>query len=351
MQRFHEGLMDFFERMFQLELPKYDENQLLKEDFRPLIRKSPKLLQKRMEELVPAFADLSESEKDNVRLVFESNQNIAAICSTEVDPLKYADIENNAFRKQLKEFFDPLWDRFSSGKNLNQEARKHCKTIHDHYKEFRYHARHQSRVCPFCGLMGLKAPGPNRRAPYDHFLPKSNYPFVGINFQNLAPICTDCNSVEKKALDTAFVLGKRTKVFSPYEEKLSDNHLSVQIQPKERYRQTASSATTLLKGIDWEWAFWSNQQEDERLEAWDALFKVRERFKEELEYHEKQWFDDVKTRYRNWTGDFDSFCSSTIGELEAVVLRTERAVVKLAYTRYLLQQEGMAEDLALLVKK
>ena len=62
----------------------------------------------------------------------------------------------------------------------------------DHFKSF-------SKVnikgkCPFCGIFDMHGANHTTREAFDHFLPKSKYPFNSINFKNLPPACHHCNS-------------------------------------------------------------------------------------------------------------------------------------------------------------
>ena len=61
------------------------------------------------------------------------------------------------------------------------------------------------RICPYCGrayIYRVEKKGKNGdvfvKPQLDHFLPKSNYPFLGMNFFNLIPCCTQCNLVPCK---------------------------------------------------------------------------------------------------------------------------------------------------------
>lgn len=56
------------------------------------------------------------------------------------------------------------------------------------------------RICPYCGrsyIYRVEKQGKNGmvsvKPQLDHFLPKSSYPFLGMNFYNLIPCCTQCN--------------------------------------------------------------------------------------------------------------------------------------------------------------
>ena len=56
------------------------------------------------------------------------------------------------------------------------------------------------RICPYCGRAYIyrvvkkgKGGDVSVKPQLDHFLPKSNYPFLAMNFFNLIPCCTQCN--------------------------------------------------------------------------------------------------------------------------------------------------------------
>lgn len=56
------------------------------------------------------------------------------------------------------------------------------------------------RICPYCGRAYIYRVEKNGKdgivsvkPQLDHFLPKSNYPFLAMNFFNLIPCCTQCN--------------------------------------------------------------------------------------------------------------------------------------------------------------
>jgi len=61
------------------------------------------------------------------------------------------------------------------------------------------------KVCPFCGIEGFAAPA----APsedFDHYLPKSRFPFAAVNLWNLVPAGSDCNRKYKRDLNPLYKL-------------------------------------------------------------------------------------------------------------------------------------------------
>lgn len=90
------------------------------------------------------------------------------------------------------------------------------KIRHEQYKKI--HSSIGARVCPFCGLEEFSAPHASQE-DFDHYLPRSIYPFAAVNLKNLAPMGHKCNSGYKRAQD---ILnsdnGNRRRTFNPYEK-------------------------------------------------------------------------------------------------------------------------------------
>jgi len=70
-------------------------------------------------------------------------------------------------------------------------------------------------VCPYCNrtyVQSIKNQNQyhkkRRTSEFDHFFPKSKYPFLAISFYNLIPSCKTCNHVK----------GTNPVLFSPYDE-------------------------------------------------------------------------------------------------------------------------------------
>ncbi|MEF7496540.1 HNH endonuclease [Lysinibacillus sphaericus] len=60
------------------------------------------------------------------------------------------------------------------------------------------------RVCPYCDrqfVYSFIKGNKKVRAELDHFLPKSNYPYLGLSIFNLVPSCHQCNSTFKGTID------------------------------------------------------------------------------------------------------------------------------------------------------
>lgn len=347
-QKFHEGMMFFFGKMIELDLTVYDENQLLEEWFRPLVNKSPSTLKGEMEEIVKVFHLLPSSDKTKVKLAFENNQNIEEICKGNIEPKKFDFITDKTFRELLKNFFESLWSRLGKkGDGVNGKVIEECKTIMDHFSTFREDTKHKMRLCPFCCLNPLKPSFGVYRNAYDHYLPKAQYPFVSVNFKNLVPVCHECNSDEKGTADTPFYdTGERRTVYYPFDNTIEDDHFEPQIAPEENYDSELRS--TLLKDINWKYSLKSQNNEDVRLNSWDQIFQIKRRYKEQIVYCEKAWFDDLIVEYKKAKNEGKSFHeirTSLISTLKSEIMKSERSVVQYSYYNFLLNQDGIEEDL------
>ncbi len=77
-------------------------------------------------------------------------------------------------------------------------------------------------VCPYCNrtyVQSIKKQNQyhkkRRTSEFDHFFPKSKYPFLAISFYNLIPSCKTCNHIK----------GTNPVLFSPYDEKINRRSL------------------------------------------------------------------------------------------------------------------------------
>ncbi|MBR8535115.1 hypothetical protein KDU71_06065 [Carboxylicivirga sediminis] len=84
--------------------------------------------------------------------------------------------------------------------------------------------------CPYCNRTYITTLGNDKnkfaRADFDHFLPKSRYPYLRFNFYNLIPSCLICNQRAKGQKPTNL-----EEYIYPYKEGF-DNHAKFSYLPK-----------------------------------------------------------------------------------------------------------------------
>lgn len=142
-----------------------------------------------------------------------------------------------------------------------------------------------SRICPFCGLGHFRAPGAPRHA-LDHYMPITKYPFVGADFRNLPPMCSECNSDFKKNIDILRdEQGQRLHCVDPYDGPVYTISLAA----------SAPFSGEVKEGIHlprWDIQFLGPLQE--RAENWDRIFKLRDRYKRDV----------LNAEFRSWLEHF-----------------------------------------------
>lgn len=144
-----------------------------------------------------------------------------------------------------------------------------------------------SKVCAFCGVESLDAPGQKREA-LDHYLPIATYPFAGVNFRNLSPMGTKCNSRYKLQQDILVdpKTGDRRACCDPY------NSTAIILSLKSS-RPFKGPRVGLVTCPDWviKW----EGGDPEKLETWESVFAISERYRE----------SSLNPNFRDW---IDHFC-------------------------------------------
>lgn len=239
---------------------------------------------KGIQEIFDLFKSLKPSEIDNLKIWFQSNNSIEELCknNTAIIPTTYEDIDeiNAKLSASLKAFFMNLYSQnFLTLKPLSDKI----STIDDHYKEFV--KANSIGKCPFCGLYPIDGEYVQTREAYDHYLPKSKYPFSSINLKNLAPICNKCNSGNKSTKDPLRdQRGNRRKAFYPYEMNKYNIEIKMEV-----------SATNIehLKPENLSIEF-GPQNLNEELSTWNQLFNIEDRYKAECCSAEgKDWITQI----------------------------------------------------------
>lgn len=103
------------------------------------------------------------------------------------------------------------------------------------------------KVCPYCNRMYTTTLfGKNKIRPdFDHFYPKSEYPYLAVSLFNLIPSCSMCN---RKKSDTAEVIHKKEKnenknIIYPYDESFDEPQrcISFRVIPGKKEVMTGQS--------------------------------------------------------------------------------------------------------------
>jgi hypothetical protein len=172
-----------------------------------------------------------------------------------------------------------------------------------------------ARSCPFCGCERVDPPkrsivrDPAKREDFDHYLPRSIYPFAGVNLRNLVPMGKKCNQDQKRNVDPVRNShGGRRRAFDPY---LPIPALSVDLTQTDLFGNGGHPHWRLQLG-----------PASSELDTWNDIFDIRQRWIEgvlEQEYNE--WL-------RLFAGEYRRRHSDVVEEpilLEELELAHERA--------------------------
>ena len=331
-ENFHANIVHFFEQLFANDLAAYDENVLFQAPFIPIVNRSRDSLKNNLSAITVAYHVLSGAEKLQVQQAFTANANIENLCKDITAlPVKYNALPVG-IRELLKTFLTKLWDDFP----LNDLLEADCGTVQEHFNSFVAATHQQALVCPFCGLNKLKTSESINRDAYDHYIPKGFYPFISINFKNLFPICHECNSDEKKTIDTLYNGTARRQVFYPLDITYQTDQLSITVTPKQQYNPI--NFKTLLYDIDWTYTITLAGKADPRLKSWDEIFHIKRRYTENVLRYQTEWYEEVIMKFKREKAkgtSFNNFMTEIIEDAEYMKLIAPFGMLRYSYFNFL----------------
>lgn len=102
--------------------------------------------------------------------------------------------------------------------------------------------------------------------------------FSAINFRNLVPICSDCNSLHVKS--NVDILSFTGKVFYPFDT----SHAGI------AFDITIAQNAPDLENIEWKIDYFCAAGKEDELRAWKAIYKIEDRHKKHLRGNIKNWY-------------------------------------------------------------
>lgn len=292
----------------------FDLNLIQNQDLKNLIEAlNDAYLATPIEAIYKAFQEeLDENQRKAIKANFVDNNQIEELCKGNLTPIHYHELPfSDATKATLRSFFDNLYKEV-----LNREP------FYGRYEKQKAHfdklceANDNNTICPFCGLNDLQSQFHKGRDAYDHYLPKSKYPFTIVNFYNLVPICHPCNSGNKSSKDPLYKDSKnktgRRKTFFPYSVSLSEIGVAVKLQNK-------ILQLDYIQDSDIEVVLNCTQQEE--LETWDDLFNIKERYKAKIQQKIGHWSKSLirvyeKRRKKDDSLDFSIYVKEKIEDYE-----------------------------------
>lgn len=245
--------------------------------FRPVYNRCPGV-KDRFEILFKAFKKLSGAKQRNIIDIYRTSRNVQNICSDDTSLYPLLTTLDKNIQGPLKSLFEFLFNETIGTDIFQKQSKMH---IDAHYKKFQN--KNNVHVCPFCGLETYTLPE-FRRAEYDHYLPISIYPWLGVNLNNLVPMGDHCNGKKNAAniLYSDAAATVRRQVWYPYE--WINHSMSIVCKKKPNIND--------IKG-EWEITFKANTSSNQsKIDTWTQVFEISKRFNNSLSTYHKRFIED-----------------------------------------------------------
>lgn len=230
-------------------------------------------LKSRRAKLLDRYAALGGAGRSEVRDALARHNAFPEIFNDGLPCVTLTDLPV-AIREPIKDFFEFAFGLLTDTKLRDENYRRV-------YDELEY------KVCAFCGVELLDAPGQKREA-LDHYLPIAAYPFAGANFRNLSPMGTKCNSRYKLQQNILFdpASGNRRTCCDPYDSP----SIALSLNDSRPFQGPRVNLVTCP-----EWVIQWQGGDPEKLETWESVFAISERYRE----------SSLNPNFRSW---IDHFC-------------------------------------------
>lgn len=230
---------------------------------------------------------LTSDQRKVISEAFVTNNKIEELCNgLKPVPLNVLpDVVAKYMQPLLERFYKELLDR----KIVGGDKLKYYKRLQD---------ENQFNECPCCGYMPFSSGDIGSREDYDHYLPKSKYPFASVNFKNLVPLCDKCNCDTKGANDP---IENNRLAFYPFRT----NEIVINIQTKLANTLTAKMYDVLVNGKEEKWpdvkdiTITVSGAENDQVKTWNEVFDIQNRYADRTKQHTFIWLKRLKDLHRS----------------------------------------------------
>ncbi|HAF31053.1 MAG TPA: hypothetical protein DCG75_18610 [Bacteroidales bacterium] len=271
--RLHEFIIAYFNRI-EFETAIFDDS-FFGADFLEIADRHPQILKQQCIAVYNHIKDWNQVDKTNLCSQIRDSNDIANICQGNFAP-SIIDRHATGLNKLLRDLFLDLYNQVLDGDGFNE---KYTTNLRTHFNDF---SRLNSDItlCPICGIGELKKHTDLARDQYDHYLPKSIYPFSSVNFKNLVPICIDCNSTQVKGSKDVVALAFNHRLFYLYDT----NHHGISVS----FNITVDSINT--ENIQWQITFTNPDGKNDEIESWKTIYNIEGRYKGFVNGRIEKWF-------------------------------------------------------------
>jgi len=238
---------------------------------------------------------LTTGERAQIREAFAVNNRIEDLCEGRLTPIPLSalpQVVETDMKPLLIKFYDELLDRAEiPGTKL------------DYYNQLI--KRNKFTTCPCCGLSLIETAASHYVEDNDHYLNKAEYPFAVVNFCNLVPLCSKCNK-KCKGTKNPYEAGRVS--FYPFNGARPDITLTITLANTDTldYRDIKAEEIT----IDFD-------NDPNKTATWDWLFRIKERYNEQLRPLSKTELRLMAKKFRNNKGKtYEELLDEVIDEYE-----------------------------------
>jgi len=259
-QKLHNHVIAFFDRIeheageFSLEF--------FEEEFRPIVKSHYKVLKRAFTDIYNEIKTWEQADRSYLCEEIRQSNSIEQICSGQVNPRSINDTETGTYEK-IRTLFLKLYSDVLDGDPVRKALGVN---LRQHFNTFRMTNNHIT-LCPMCGISELATEHDTSRDPYDHYLPESLYPLSAVNFYNLIPTCTKCNSPDIKGAKDVIAI-RNTRLFYPYDQ----NHQGIRII------FSIQQDSLNINDIVWQVEFQTPDAKDQEVEAWKEIYNIEDRY-------------------------------------------------------------------------
>ena len=271
-------------------LNRYYKATLFPAEFIPIHDHSQNAIDTKFKNVFKDIKGLEPSDKKKLLRLYVNHQRIQKLCEKKTIPKIELSCLPTELQKSLKELGEYLYSSGLKNKAIRKLANggndQGIDSLLSHSQRFR---EVNGDVCCFCGINDYEEQLADTddtkqwRPAYDHFLPKDKYPLAAVNFKNLFPVCYQCNSKAKGAIDPCYCKAnsQRKVSFYPFNNNLNG----------ELFFSYATNETAILSNEFWQVEL--GDDKDENQLTWDRVFDITNRVKDRLNRKYKKWLKSI----------------------------------------------------------
>lgn len=233
-----------------------------------------------IERIYNIFKHIDEPLRKNIIEAFNQAVQIDQLCNKSIKAILLSELHETV-ANDIKPLFKWCYEDLLEKKRILGDKLQYYKEL-IRYNKFKY--------CPCCGLIEFESDDDDNevREAYDHYLPKSEFPFASVSFKNLVPLCYKCNSDRKKAKNP---IENDRIAYYPFSDNPDSHFVAIQtifqLELDEEKKLILIDLEIILGG------------DENKSKTWDWLFDIKNQYARKIKKSSKTFLRELKSRYRN----------------------------------------------------